>query len=76
MQKKDFNVLELFCKLCSSFNAQNHLFRASRHTNAVLVQKITNEENESPKSFFLGERKLVNAILGVKLEYIEDVYFS
>ncbi len=38
-----------------------------------------NEENARPqmlKSFFLSERKLLNAILRVKLKYIKDVSFS
>ncbi len=39
MQNKDFNVFTalLQSKLCSSFNSQNHLFRVSRITDAVLV---------------------------------------
>ncbi len=28
------------------------------------------------KSFFLSDRKLLNAILRVKLKYMKDVYFS
>ncbi len=38
-----------------------------------------NEENARPqmlKSFFLSERKLLNAILRVKLKYIKNVSFS
>ncbi len=45
---------------------------------AELVQKA-NEEISSPhmlKSFFLSERKLVNAILRVKLGYMKDISFS
>ncbi len=38
-----------------------------------------NEENARPqmlKSFFLSERKLLNAILRVKLKYIKKYFFS
>ncbi len=43
-----------------------------------LVQ-LSNEENARPqmlKSFFLSERKLLNAILRLKLKYMKDVSFS
>ncbi len=43
-----------------------------------LVQ-LANEENARPrmlKSFFLSERKLLNAILRVKLKYMKYVSFS
>ncbi len=43
-----------------------------------LVQ-LSNEENARPrmlKSFFLSERKLLNAILRVTLKYMKDVSFS
>ncbi len=43
-----------------------------------LVQ-LSNEENPRPrmlKSFFLSERKLLNAILRVTLKYMKDISFS
>ncbi len=44
-----------------------------------LVQ-LSNEENQAKprmlKSFFLSERKLLNAILRVTLKYMKDVSFS
>ncbi len=43
-----------------------------------LVQ-LADEENPRPrimKSFFLSERKLLNAILRVMLKYMKDVSFS
>ncbi len=54
------------------------LFGASKNTNAVLVQ-LSNEEIARPqmlKSFFLSERKLLNAILREKLKSNENVSFS
>ncbi len=46
---------------------------------SVLEQKKANEGISSPfmlKNFFLSERRLVNAIVRVMLEYMKDVYFS
>ncbi len=43
-----------------------------------LVQ-LADEENPRPrmlKSFFLSERKLLNAILRVTLKYMKDISFS
>ncbi len=70
MQKTDF---ELFCR--------SNYFRASMHRItslellgtliAVLEQKQANQEISSPlmlKSIFLSQRKLIDAILRVKLE--------
>ncbi len=80
MQKTDFLVLELFCRA-------NHV-RASMHkitslellrTLMLCLLQLSKEEKARPqmlKSFFLSERKLVYAILGVKLKYMKDVYFS
>ncbi len=80
MQKTDFNVLELFCR-ASYVRASMHRitsFELLRTLIAVLVQK-SKWRDASPhmlKSFFLSERKLVYAILRVKLEYMKDVSFS
>ncbi len=80
MQKTDFHVLELFCRA-------RHV-RASMHriTNLELLRTLmlclvqqANEENARPwmlKSFFLSERKLINAILWIKVKYMKDVSFS
>ncbi len=41
--------------------------------------KKANEEISRPnmlKSFFLSQKKLINAILRVKVEYMKDVSFS
>ncbi len=80
MQKTDFNVLELVCR-ASYVRASMHRitsFELLRTLIAVLVQK-SKWRDASPhmlKSFFLSERKLVYAILRVKLEYMKDVSFS
>ncbi len=80
MQKTDFLVLELFCRA-------NHV-RASMHKITSLellrtlmlclvqLSKRREARTQMLKSFFLSERKLVYAILGVKLKYMKDVYFS
>ncbi len=79
-KKTDFNVLELFCR-ASYVRASMHRitsFELLRTLIAVLVQK-SKWRDASPhmlKSFFLSERKLVYAILRVKLEYMKDVSFS
>ncbi len=61
-------------------NASLELLRqpggCSKNTNDVFT---SNEENARPhmlKSFFLSERKLLNAILRVKLKYMKYVSFS
>ncbi len=73
-----FHVLEHFCRVC-------HV-RASMHkitslellrTLMLCLVQLSKEETARPqmlKSFFLSERKLVYAILGVKLKYMKDVF--
>ncbi len=79
MQKTDFNVLELFCR-ASYVRASMHRitsFELLRTLIAVLVQKA-NEEMQAHicwKASFCSERKLVYAILRVKLEYMIRCFF-
>ncbi len=67
---------------------QSKYVRASMHiiTSLELIRtlmlclvQLSNEENTWPrmlKSLFLSERKLLNAILRVKLKYMKDGSFS
>ncbi len=54
------------------------LFRASKNTNAVFSATKQWRESKATdaESFFLSERKLLNAILRVTLKYMKDVSFS
>ncbi len=81
MQKTNVHVLELFCR-ASHVRASMHKstsFRATKNTNALFSATKQKEEKASPqmlKSFFLSKRKLVYAIIRVKLKYMKDVSFS
>ncbi len=80
MQKTDFHVLELFCR-ASHVRASMHKITSLEllRTLMLCLLQLAKEEKARPqmlKSFFLSERKLVYAILGVKLKYMKDVYFS
>ncbi len=48
------------------------LVRTSKNTNAV----FSASKPQMLKSLFLRERKLLNAILRLKLKYMKDVSFS
>ncbi len=80
MQKTDFLVLELFCRANHvELQCTKSLVRASKNTNALFIATKQKEEKARPqmlKSFFLSERKLVYAIIRVKLKYMKDVSFS
>ncbi len=55
--------------------AQNHFFIASKNTNSVFS---ANDEVARPrmlKNFLLSEKKLLNAILGVKAQNMKNVSF-
>ncbi len=73
MQNTDFNVLELFCRE-SYVRASINIIASLELLGiliAVLEQKKAKEDISSSfmlKSFFLNERRLVNAILRVTLE--------
>ncbi len=57
-------------KVILELNAQNHFFRASKNTNSVFSANKQINENVRPqmlKSFFLSQKKLLNAILRAKL---------
>ncbi len=80
MQKTDFHVLELYCRASHVRASMNRItsLELLRTLILCLVQQA-NEENAWPrmlKSFFLSERKLLNALLRVKLKYMKDVSFS
>ncbi len=80
MQKTDFHVLELFCR-ASHVRASMHRITSLellRTLMLCLVQlsKWREWKAKMLKSFFLSERKLLNAILRVKLKYMKDVSFS
>ncbi len=80
MQKTDFHVLELFCR---AIYVRASIHRITRlellRTLMLCLVQLSNEENARPqmlKGFFLSDRKLLNAILRVKLKYMKDVSFS
>ncbi len=76
MQKTDFNVLELFCR-ASHVRASMHRITSLEPLRTLmlcLVQAIVRPQ--MLKSHFLRERKLLNAILRLKLKYMKDVSFS
>ncbi len=76
MQKTDFNVLEVFCR-ASHVRASMHRITSLellRTLMPCLVQAIVRPQ--MLKSLFLRERKLLNAILRLKLKYMKDVSFS
>ncbi len=79
MQKTDFHEFELFCrKVILELNAQNHFFRASKNTNSVFSATKQMMRMQMPhmlKSFFLSEKKLLNAILRAKLKYMKNDSF-
>ncbi len=80
MQKTDFHVLELFCK-ASHIRASMHRItnlELLRTLLLCLVQQSKWRECKAmdAESFFLSEKKLLNAILWIKLNYIKDVSFS
>ncbi len=80
MQKTDIHVLELFCRASHVRASMQRItsLELLRTLMLCLVQ-LANEENARPqmlKSFFLSERKLLNAILRVKLKYMKYVSFS
>ncbi len=80
MQKTDFHVLELFCR-ASHVRASMHRITSLellRTLMLCLVQLSKWRECKATvlKSFFLSERKLLNAILRVTLKYMKDVSFS
>ncbi len=80
MQKTDFHEFELFCRKFHfrALIAQNHFFRASKNTNSVFSAIKANDGNARPqmvKSFFLSEKKLLNAILRAKLNYMKMFSF-
>ncbi len=81
MQKTDFHEFELFLQqqVILELNAQNHFFRASKNTNSVFSatkQMMRMQMPQMLKSFFLSEKKLLNAILRAKLKYMKNVSFS
>ncbi len=81
MQKTDFHEFDLFCRT-SHFTAQLHKITSLellRTPILCLVQLSKWGECKLPhmlKSFFLSEKKLLNAILRAKLKYMKNVSFS
>ncbi len=76
MQKTDFHMLEVFCR-ASHVRASMHRITSLellRTLMPCLVQAIVRPQ--MLKSLFLRERKLLNAILRLKLKYMKDVSFS
>ncbi len=60
-------------------NAQNHFFRDSKNTNSVFSttkQMMGMQGCHMLKSFFLSEKKLLNAILRANLKYMKNDSFS
>ncbi len=66
-------------KVILELNAQNHFFRASKNTNSVFSatkQMMRMRGHRCSKASFSVEKKLLNAILRVKLNYMKNVSFS
>ncbi len=79
MQKTDFHVLELFCR-ASHVRASMHRIASLELLRTLMLcllqkSKWRDARPQMLKSFFLSERKLLNAILRVKLKYMKDVFF-
>ncbi len=80
MQKSDFHVLDLFCR-ASHVRASMHRItnlELLRTLMLCLVQLSKWRECKATdaEKLFLSERKLLNAILWIKLKYMKDVSFS
>ncbi len=80
MQKTYFHVLELFCR-ASHVRASMHKITSLellRTLMLCLVQLSKKRESKATdaEKLLLSERKLVYAILGVKLKYMKDVSSS
>ncbi len=75
-RRQIFMSLSFFAeKVILVLNAQNHFFRASKTPILCLVQ-ISNWwecEAQMLKSFFLSQKKLLNAILRAKLNYMKNI---
>ncbi len=75
MQKTDFHEFKFFAeKVILELIAQNHFFIASKNTNSVFS---ANDEVARPRMLknFSSEKKLLNAILRVKLKNMKNVSF-
>ncbi len=68
MQKTDFHVLELFCSV-SHVTASMHRITSLEllRTLMLCLVQVSNCKATDAEKFFLSERKLLNAILRVKL---------
>ncbi len=79
-RRQIFMSLSFFAEqVILELNAQNHFFRASKNTNSVFSatkQMMRMQMPQMLKSFFLSEKKLLNAILRAKLKYMKNVSFS
>ncbi len=77
MQKTDFHVLELFWR-ASHFRASRHRITSLEllRTLMLCLMQLSNARPQMLESFFLSDRKLLNAILRVKLKCMKDVSFS
>ncbi len=79
MQKTDFHVLELFCRVCHVRASMHKItsLELLRTLMLCLVQLSKRRESKATdaEKLFLSERKFY-AILGVKLKYMKDVSFS
>ncbi len=79
MQKTDFHVLELFCRKKCHVTASMHIINSLELLRTVMLclVQLSNEENARPqmlKIFLLSERNLFNAILRVKLKYMNMLF--
>ncbi len=80
MQKTDFHEFDLFCRT-SHFTAQLHkitsleLLRTPILCLGATKQMMRMQMPQMLKSFFLSEKKLLNAILRAKLKYMKNDSF-
>ncbi len=79
MQKTDFHVLELFCR-ASHVRASMHRITSLELLRTLMLCLVQlskwRECKATDAEKLLSERKLLNAILRVKLKYMKDVSFS
>ncbi len=77
MQKTDFHVLELFCRASHVRASMHRITLELLRTNAVFsATSKWRECKATDAEKLLSERKLLNAILRLKLKYMKDVSFS
>ncbi len=77
MQKTDIHVLELFCRaVMLELQGTESLVLELLRTLMLCLVQVSNCKATDAEKPLLRERKLLNAILRLKLKYMKDVSFS